>query len=85
MRLPESTDTTGYHSSLIYTATVDEDKAKLWDNKTLWKAVNVVTGTDMVDHLIPYAGKKQAIVDQIEQLSGYDDESDDNYNDTVKN
>ncbi len=85
MRLPESTDTTGYHSSLIYTATVDEDKAKLWDNKTLWKAVNAVTGTDMVDHLIPYAGKKQAIVDQIEQLSGYDDESDDNYNDTVKN
>ena len=39
--------------SLIYTATVDEDKAKLWDNKTLWKAVNAVTGTDMVDHLIP--------------------------------
>ena len=85
MRRPESTATTGYHSSLIYTATVDEDKAKLWDNKTLWKAVNAVTGTDMVDHLIPYAGKKQAIVDQIEQLSGYDDESDDNYNDTVKN
>ena len=42
-----------------------------------------LTGTDMVDKLIPYAGKKQAIVDRIEKLSGYDDEDD--YEDTVKN
>jgi len=83
MRLPESTNTTGYHSDLIYTATVDEDKAKLWDNKRLWAAVNAVTGTDMVDKLIPYAGKKQAIVERIERLSGYDD--DDDYEETVKN
>ena len=83
MRLPESTDTTGYHSALIYTATVDEDRAKLWDNKRLWAAVNAVTGTDMVDKLIPYAGKKQAIVERIERLSGYDEE--DEYEETVKN
>lgn len=83
MRLPESTNTTGYHSDLIYTATVDEDKAKLWDNKRLWAAVNAVTGTDMVDKLIPYAGKKQAIVERIERLSGYDEE--DEYEETVKN
>lgn len=83
MRLPESTDTTGYHSDLIYTATVAEDRAKLWDNKKLWAAVNALTGTDMVDKLIPYAGKKQQIIEQIEQISGYDDE--DNYNETVKN
>ena len=83
MRLPESTNTTGYHSDLIYTATVDEDKAKLWDNKRLWAAVNAVTGTDMVDKLIPYAGKKQAIVERIERLSGYDE--DEEYEETVKN
>jgi hypothetical protein len=83
MRLPESTDTTGYHSDLIYTATVDEDKAKLWDNKKLWAAVNAVTGTDMVDKLIPYAGKKQAIIERIEAISGYDE--DDSYTETVKN
>ena len=83
MRLPESTNTTGYHSSLIYTATVAEDRAKLWDNHKLWAAVNAVTGTDMVDKLIPYAGKKQAIVERIERLSGYDDE--DEYEETVKN
>ncbi len=83
MRLPESTDTTGYHSDLIYTATVAEDRAKLWDNKKLWAAVNALTGTDMVDKLIPYAGKKQQIIEQIEQISGYNDEDD--YNETVKN
>ncbi len=85
MKLPESTNTTGYHSDLIYTATVAEDRAKLWDNKRLWAAVNAVTGTDMVDKLIPFAGKKQAIVERIELLSGYDDDSEDQYDETVKN
>ena len=82
-RLPESTDTTGYHSDLIYTATVAEDRAKLWDNKKLWNAVGALTGTDMIDKMIPYAGKKQQIIEQIEQISGYND--DDDYHETVKN
>ncbi|NLM86729.1 MAG: hypothetical protein GX171_08565 [Clostridiales bacterium] len=85
MRLPESTNTTGYHSDLIYTATVDEDKAKLWDNQKFWSAVNAVTGTDMVDKLIPYAGKKQQVVERIEMLSGYGDESEADYEEAVKN
>lgn len=85
MKLPESTNTTGYHSDLIYTATLNEDRDKLWDNKRLWAAVNAVTGTDMVDKLIPYAGKKQAIIERIEALSGFDDDTETDYNDTVKN
>ena len=85
MRLPEKTDTVRYHTLLIYTATVEEDRAKLWDNKTLWDAVNAVTGTDMVDRLIPTAGKKQSIVEQIEKLSGFDDEDEAAFEETVKN
>lgn len=85
MKLPEDTDTVGYHTLLIYTATVDEDREKLWDNKKFWKATGALTGTDMVDKLIPYAGKKQQIIDRIEKLSGYDDESEDEYEETVKN
>lgn len=85
MKLPEETNTVGYHTLLIYTATVDEDKKKLWDNKNLWNATGALTGTDMVDKLIPYAGKKQAIVERIERLSGYDDESEEEYEETVKN
>ena len=36
----------------------------------------------MVDKLIPYAGKKQAIVDRSEAIAGYDDED---YDNVVKN
>lgn len=85
MKLPEKTDTVKYHTLLIYTATVAEDRAKLWDNKALWDATNALTGTDMVDILIPTAGKKQAIIDLIEQLSGFDEEAEANLEETVKN
>lgn len=88
MRLPESTNTVGYHSELILTATVEEDREKLWNNQRFWKACDVITGVDMVDKLIPLAGKKAAIVERIEILSGYHDDDDDNndsYDETVKN
>lgn len=85
IRVPESTDTTGYHSDLIYTATVDEDRAKLWDNKVFWNATGALTGRDMVDKLIPYAGKKQAVIERIEALSGYNDEDQEQYEEAVKN
>ena len=85
IRVPESPDTTGYHSDLIYTATVDEDRAKLWDNKVFWNATGALTGRDMVDKLIPYAGKKQAVIERIEALSGYNDEDQEQYEEAVKN
>lgn len=85
IRVPESTDTTGYHSDLIYTATVDEDRAKLWDNKVFWNATGALTGRDMVDKLIPYAGKKQAVIERIEALSGYNDEDQEQYEEALKN
>ena len=84
-KMPEKTDVVGYHTLAIYTATVAEDREKLWDNKTLWAAANAVTGTDMVDKLIPLAGKKQAIFEQIERLSGFDDDDEEAYEDSVKN
>jgi len=82
MRMPEKTDTSAYHTNLIYTATVKEDREKLWDNKKFW-VKGIITGRDLVDRLIPFAGKKQQIVDIIEKLSGYDDEDD--YEENVKN
>ena len=79
IRIPESTDTVLYHSELIYTATIQADREKIWDNKDFWKAANALTGMDMVEKLIPYAGIKQRIVEKIEELSGYNE--DDDYND----
>lgn len=88
IRIPESTNTVTYHSDLIFSATVDEDREKLWNNQRFWKAADAITGVDMVDKLIPLAGKKAAIVERIEILSGYHDEDDDdadNYEETIKN
>lgn len=88
IRLPESTNTVAYHSDLIYTATLEADRVKLWDNQRFWKACDVVTGVDMVDRLIPYAGKKASLVERIEILSGYhddDDDENDSFDGTVKN
>ena len=85
MKLPEKTDTVKYHTLLIYKATVDEDRARLWDNKELWNVADALTGTDMVDILIPTAGKKQQVVDLIEELSGFNDEAVSAYEETVKN
>ena len=82
IRIPENTDTVMYHSELIYTATVKEDRDRLWDNREFWKAADAATGTDMIEKLIPYAGVKQRIVDKIEELSGYNDDDED---DEVKN
>lgn len=39
VRMPEDTDNVKYRASLIYRATVDEDKEKLWDNKKVWEAL----------------------------------------------
>jgi len=85
MRFADTTDLAMYHSDLIYTATVDEDKAKIWDNKNLWKPVNAVTGVDMIEKLIPYAGKKQDIVGRIERLSGFDEDAEIEFEEAIKN
>lgn len=82
IKIPEQTNTVMYHSELIYTATIEEDRKLLWDNKKFWDAANVITGVDMVEKLIPYAGVKQRIVEKIEELSGYSDDDDD---DDIKN
>jgi len=82
IKLPLETDTVMYHSELIHTATIPEDRERLWDNKMFWQAFDALTGVDIIEHLIPWAGVKQRIVDKIEDMSGYNDDDDD---DDLKN
>lgn len=70
-RIPEEVDTVRYRSMLIYEATVPEDRKKIWDNKELWKAKDLVTGTEAVDALLK-AGEKNAVCDKIDSISGYE-------------
>ena len=76
IKMPEDTDQGKYRAELIYTATVDEDKKKTWDNKQLWRALedhgkDILTYTDVID-VVLNPGEKAAIVDKIDLLSGFD-------------
>lgn len=71
-RRDEQTDWNRYAANLIYLATVDEDKARLWDNRDVWQALNAVNGADVVFKCLKPA-ERADIVAVIEKLSGYDD------------
>lgn len=70
IKFPEHTDTVRYRSALIYQATIDEDRSKIWDNKNAWKALNVLNGIDMIDRTL-LAGEKDAVLELIDKISGY--------------
>ncbi len=74
------TNMSKFRSWLIYTATVDEDRAKLWDNKQAQQAFNVLQGADLIDCVL-LSGEKDRIIDRINEISGYSDEADE----TAKN
>lgn len=76
MKLPDETDRVKYQSALIYKATVEEDREKLWNNKKVWdaliaKGLPIATGTDVIEHTLK-AGEKDKVIEQIDLLSGYD-------------
>lgn len=64
------TDVSKLRSIKIYMATTEEFKKKLWDNPAVQEKFNVVNGFDVVD-LAFTAGEKDAVVDAIDELSGY--------------
>ena len=67
------TNTSLVRSWLIYTATVDEDRKKLWDNKKAQEALNVLQGVEMIDAVL-LSGEKDRIIDVINEISGYGDD-----------
>lgn len=66
----ESTDNSRYRSELIYIATIEEDRKKIWDNKEAWKKLNVLSGTDLVG-IVLKAGEKAAVLELLDSISGY--------------
>ena len=76
IKLPEDTNTVKYRSALIYEATAESDKDKLWDNKKVWEALNqkgfqIMNGLDVIEYTLK-SGEKDRIIDEIDKLSGYD-------------
>lgn len=76
IKLPEDTDNVKYRCSLIYHATTEEDRAKLWDNKQVWNALSsrghqIVTALDVIEVSL-LGGEKDKVIDAIDKLSGFD-------------
>ena len=69
-----------FRSWLIYTATVDADRARTWDSKKAQKALNVMQGVEMIDAVL-LSGEKDRIIDLINEISGYSDDTEE----TAKN
>jgi hypothetical protein len=68
------TDYSLYRSFLIYTATVDEDRAKVWDNKKAQEALGVLRGVEMIDKVL-LVGEKDRVLDIIDEISGFEEEA----------
>lgn len=85
MKLPEETNSVKYRDLLIYTATTEEYKTKLWDNKTIWEALRakglqIMNGLDVIEYSLK-AGEKDRVLECIDSLSGYDN----NMEEVIKN
>lgn len=85
-KVAEEVDTPKYKSSLIYNSTIPEDKERIWDNRRLWeglrkKGINIVNALDVVDAIL-LPGEKTMIIEELDNLSGYDENS---QIETVKN
>lgn len=77
VKMPEDTDNVKYRAEIIYRATVEEDRKKLWDNKTVWEALKskglqIVSPLDVIEYSLK-AGEKDRVIECIDKLSGYDD------------
>ena len=85
VKMPEDTDSVKYRASIVYQATVKEDREKLWDNKKVWetlrdKGLQILNGLDVIKYSLK-AGEMNKIIDCIDDLSGFDD----NLEEVVKN
>lgn len=70
IKMPEDTDTDMYRNAIIYEATVEEDRAKVWRNKEAWTQLNVISGPQLIGKVLK-AGEKDAVCDKIDSISGY--------------
>lgn len=76
------TDNAKFRSLNLYTATVDEDRAKIWDNKKAQEAFDILEGWEMIDKVLS-AGEKDAVLDVVDEISGF--ASDEEIEETAKN
>lgn len=60
-----------FNALLIYYATTEEDKVKIWGNKTIMEKFGLVEPHESVDVLLTI-GEKTALADKVIEISGMD-------------
>lgn len=73
-----------FRSEIIYRATVEEDRKRLWDNPEAKKRLNCLDGVDVVDRVLT-SGEKDTIYDNIQEFSGYQTETEVEKETLIKN
>lgn len=73
-----------FNSWLIYLATTDEDKEKVWGNKEVMRKLDVLEPVHMIDKLLTF-GEKIALADKVAEISGMDDDDEMSEEDYAKN
>lgn len=68
-KIDGKTDSSLFRSMKIYTATIDEDKARIWDNPKMKNALDAMTAVEMIDKVLR-SGDKDAIINVINEISG---------------
>ncbi|EZH67894.1 hypothetical protein DH09_08200 [Bacillaceae bacterium JMAK1] len=66
-------DSVGFVNSLIYNATIEQDKKRLWNNKDFQFKMNLINPTDVVGAVL-LAGEKDYVAEIIHDLSGFNDD-----------
>lgn len=78
IRVADDMDWPKYRASLIYNSTIDTDKAKMWDNPTVKKALEakglcIINALDVINAVL-LPGEIDRVVDIINDFNGYDNE-----------
>lgn len=71
-----------FTSEIIYKATIDKDREKIWDNPQIKNKLGCLTGLDVIEKVL-MAGEKDAIYSRIQRMSGFGKE--DEIVETLKN
>lgn len=72
--IEKGTDKALFRSWLIYLATSDEDKKKIWGQKAVMDKYNLMQAAETVDILLK-SGEKDSLMDLIAELSGFGENS----------
>lgn len=77
-------DVPAFRSAKIYAATVDEDKAKLWDNRKVQDGLGVISNIDLISKVF-MDGEKDYVLEEIDKLSAGVTEEQAELEETAKN